>query len=274
VQFGPLFPVWVAVLGLSVFWSLDSAVRDGRDAVRGAGDACGRVVPHRRRGVVRPAVVERDRAEPPGRGLSRGATTWDVPTNPVHVLDLALFLPAVVTSGVLLLRRHPFGYATVVGNLVLLALTCLPILLTSFVAVSRGHEPGWAVLVPVPIGAVLGVLGATLRPRPSLIPNRRYLVKKIILTVALVLGTLALTGCSDQLGDRGGVDGAAPDRIGDVDYSEVHRNVDGFPNIARTCVPGLGFATPSTGNGDFGGATPLIRVTERDAFCATKSPTG
>jgi hypothetical protein len=93
-------------------------------------------------------------------------------------------------------------------------------------------------------------------------------VKKI---VALVVGALALTGCSNQLGDRGGVDGAAPHFIGDVDYSEVYRNVDDFPNIARTCVLGLGFATPSTGNGDFGGATPIIRVPEWDAFCASKA---
>lgn len=81
-------------------------------------------------------------------GPSRSAAAWDVPTNPVHVLDLALFLPAVVTSGVLLLRRHPFGYATVVGQLVWLALTSLPILVTPFVAASRGHEPGWAVMLP------------------------------------------------------------------------------------------------------------------------------
>jgi hypothetical protein len=35
----------------------------------------------------------------------------------VHVLDLAIFLPGVVTSGVLLLRRHRFGYATAVSQL-------------------------------------------------------------------------------------------------------------------------------------------------------------
>ena len=89
----------------------------------------------------------------------------------MHVLDLALFLPAVVATGVLLLRRHPFGYATVVGQLVWLALTSLPILVTPFIAASRGHEPGWAVTVPigVVVVAVLGVLGTTLRhdPRPG-----------------------------------------------------------------------------------------------------------
>jgi hypothetical protein len=83
----------------------------------------------------------------------------------VHVLDLALFLPAVVTSGVQLLRRRPSGYATVVGQLVLLGLTCLPIVVTPFVAYARGHEPGWTVLFPIGVVlvALLGVLGATLR---------------------------------------------------------------------------------------------------------------
>lgn len=33
-----------------------------------------------------------------------------IPTNPVHVLDLSLVLPAHVVSGVLLLRKRPLGY--------------------------------------------------------------------------------------------------------------------------------------------------------------------
>jgi hypothetical protein len=32
-------------------------------------------------------------------GASRSASTWQVSTNPVHVLDLAFFLPAVAISG-------------------------------------------------------------------------------------------------------------------------------------------------------------------------------
>jgi hypothetical protein len=33
-----------------------------------------------------------------------------VPTNPVHVLDLSLVLPAHIAGGLLLLRKHPLGY--------------------------------------------------------------------------------------------------------------------------------------------------------------------
>jgi hypothetical protein len=85
---------------------------------------------------------------------SRSATIWKVPTNPVHVLDLALFLPAVAASGVLLLRRTALGYLTAPGNLVFLALTCLPILVTPAVAEVRGHDPSWSVTVPIGVALV------------------------------------------------------------------------------------------------------------------------
>jgi hypothetical protein len=42
---------------------------------------------------------------------------------------------------VLLRRQHPLGYATAARQLVWLALTCLPILVTPLVATTRGH-PG------------------------------------------------------------------------------------------------------------------------------------
>jgi hypothetical protein len=85
---------------------------------------------------------------------STSATEWNVPTNPVHVLDLAFFLPAACLSGVLLLRRHWLGYGTAAGQLVWLELTCLPILVTPFVANLRGEEPGWLVIAPIGIMAL------------------------------------------------------------------------------------------------------------------------
>jgi hypothetical protein len=72
------------------------------------------------------------------RRPSTAAAQWDVPTSPVHVLDLAFFLPTAATSGVLLLRRHRRGYATAAAQLTWLALTCLPILVTPLVAYARG----------------------------------------------------------------------------------------------------------------------------------------
>ena len=96
---------------------------------------------------------------------STSADDWQVPTNPVHVLDLAFYLPAVIVSGVLLLRRHRFGYATAPAQLIFLELTCLPILVTPAIANAREHDPGWSVLAPIGViaAATLVVLARFLR---------------------------------------------------------------------------------------------------------------
>ena len=72
-----------------------------------------------------------------------------MPTNPVHVLDLAFFLPVVFAAGVLLLRRNAWGYTLAPGLLVFLAFTSLPVLITPIVADVRGDPASWAVLVPI-----------------------------------------------------------------------------------------------------------------------------
>lgn len=89
---------------------------------------------------------------------STSASAWNVPTNPVHVLDLALFHPAVCASGVLVLRRRPTGYATVPAALVFLVLTCLPILVTPFVAQAHGQAPGRMIIAPIGLVAVATLL--------------------------------------------------------------------------------------------------------------------
>ena len=96
---------------------------------------------------------------------STSATVWDVPTNPVHVLDLAFFLLAACLSGVLLLRHHWLGYGTAGGQLVWLELTCLPILVTPFIANLRGDSPQWSVMAPIGFKALatLTVLWRVLR---------------------------------------------------------------------------------------------------------------
>lgn len=76
---------------------------------------------------------------------------------------------------------------------------------------------------------------------------------------------LAVAGCSDQLGDRGGREGADPDKISDVDYIEVFRNADEFPNVALVCVRGIAFATTASREGE--SSPSLIRVPEWDPRC-------
>ena len=152
IHFGPLFLVWVAILGLSIFTLVGALATADMPAIkqRFAGRAMPRpawflivvAVPFVLQWLseIVPSLLAGD--------PSRSARDWNVPTNPVHVLDLAFFLPAAVTSGILLLRRRPLGYATAAGQLVWIALTCVPILITPLVANARGHAPGWAVTLP------------------------------------------------------------------------------------------------------------------------------
>lgn len=72
-----------------------------------------------------------------------------VPTNPVHVLDLAFFLPAALVTGVQLLRRRAFAFTVAPAAIVFLVLTGMPILLTPVVQSVRGETAAWGVLVPI-----------------------------------------------------------------------------------------------------------------------------
>jgi len=103
---------------------------------------------------------------------SRSASQMNLPTNPVHVLDLAFYLPAAAASGVLLLRRHRWGYTTAAAQLTFVALTCLPIMVTTLVAAGPHHEPGWAVIGPVGV-VLLGALGALWSLLGATRPDRR-----------------------------------------------------------------------------------------------------
>ena len=153
VHFGPLFLAWVAVLGLSLFALIGGlAALQGRplthqvdiEPVRWVGwflMAVAVLFALLWLGEIVPDLLA-------GRP-STSAGDWRVPTNPVHVLDLAFFLPAVFASGLSLLRRQWLGYATAAGQLTFLALTSLPILVTPVVAQVRGHTPAWSVVGPV-----------------------------------------------------------------------------------------------------------------------------
>jgi hypothetical protein len=157
VHFGPLFLVWVLVLGLSIFALLGTVATAHLTTIKQR--FAGQALPLPAWFLIVVAMffavlwLSEIVADLLTGGPSRSASMWDVPTNPVHVLDLSIFLPGVITSGILLRRKHPLGYATAAGQLLWLALTCLPILINPFVANARGHTPGWA--VDVPIGALL-----------------------------------------------------------------------------------------------------------------------
>jgi hypothetical protein len=104
VHFGPLFLVWVAVLGLSSFAligglaTLNVAAVERRYAGRGAPLTAWLLI-----GVAALFVglwLSEIIPDLVAGAPSRSASDWRVPTNPVHVLDLAFFLPAVAVIGV------------------------------------------------------------------------------------------------------------------------------------------------------------------------------
>jgi hypothetical protein len=83
-----------------------------------------------------------------------------LPTNPVHILDLALLLPAALATGLLLRRRRPLGMLLAPPMLTFFVLTGVPILLTPVVQVLRGEAPDWSGAVA--IGALVVVMLALL----------------------------------------------------------------------------------------------------------------
>jgi hypothetical protein len=83
-----------------------------------------------------------------------------LPTNPVHILDLAFFLPAVLITSVMLLKRKPLGFTLTPGFIVFLILTGIPILITPIVQTRLGETAVWGVVVTIGTLTVLwlGVL--------------------------------------------------------------------------------------------------------------------
>ncbi|MCT9932167.1 hypothetical protein N5079_18355 [Planotetraspora sp. A-T 1434] len=176
VHVGPLFLVWIAVLGLSAFSLIGGLAALDAGAV---GDRFGHA-PQRLAGWfliavaalftllwlkdIVPAILD-------GRA-PQSVSELALPSSPVHVLDLSFFLPAAFATGVLLLRGRPWSYTTAPGLLVFLALTGLPIIVTPFVAEARGDEPAWAVLPPIGV-ITIACLAVLARLTHGATPPRR-----------------------------------------------------------------------------------------------------
>ena len=93
-----------------------------------------------------------------------------LPTNPVHVLDLAFYLPAAALAGWWMWQRRPIGYVAAPAVLTFLALTGVPILTTVFVAAAREQDAAWQLLAPI---GVLTTITALLAWTTSRVPRSR-----------------------------------------------------------------------------------------------------
>jgi hypothetical protein len=154
VPFGPLFLVWVAVLGLCLYALIDGVTAVDRDTIQSSFTSERAITVTAWFLIVIavlfgllwlsedvPALLSGERPQ--------SLIDMALPTNPVHILDLAFFLPAVIITGVMLLRRKALAFVLAPSLLVFLALTGIPILITPVVQAARGETAAWGVAIPI-----------------------------------------------------------------------------------------------------------------------------
>lgn len=93
--------------------------------------------------------------------------------------------------------------------------------------------------------------------------------KKIYAVSAALLALgMALTGCSQTVGDRDGGAGKQADSYENATNVVVYKNADNVPNVAHFCLGDYGWASTLSG-GDSGGdkASSLVRFQEYDVVC-------
>ena len=158
VHFGPLFLLHVAVLGLAA-WALGGflasvdvrqahAARQGDRLTRFASTLLIGVA-----GLFALMWIGQDLPAMVDGTASKELQDTGLLTNPVHVLDLAFFLPASALAGVLLRRGHAWGHC--LAPVMLTAMASISLGIVSLVAVSaaRGLDASFAV------AALVGTLG-------------------------------------------------------------------------------------------------------------------
>jgi hypothetical protein len=154
VPFGSLFLLWVAVFGLSIFALIGGVVSVNHEVVKSSFKSERAIKVIAWVLIVTGGLFALLWLSEDVPALLSGKTPQSVidmaiPTNPVHILDLGFFLPAVIITGVMLLRQKPFAYTVTPVFLVFLILTGIPILVTPVVQSALGQTAGWGVFVPI-----------------------------------------------------------------------------------------------------------------------------
>jgi len=152
VHYNSLFLVYVAILGLS-FYSLLGSVIQGKWGSLHANFSANTPVKLVSvflfaLGVIFYLLWLRE--EVPALvtgGIPASAIESNLPTNPVHVLDLAVYLPAILLTSVLLWQRHQIGYLLAGPILVFNTLIVTGILAIFVVTASNGIPTSIAIIV-------------------------------------------------------------------------------------------------------------------------------
>jgi hypothetical protein len=154
VPFGVLFLLWVAVLGMSLF-SLIGGVTAVDHKIVASAFTSRRAVLVAAWFLIVTAVLfgllwlSEDVPALLSNTKPQSVIDLAIPTNPVHILDLAFFLPAVIVTGVLLIKKKPLAFTIAPAFIVFLILTGIPILVTPVVQSARGESAAWGVFLPI-----------------------------------------------------------------------------------------------------------------------------
>ena len=184
IPFGPLFLLWVAVLGLSLYALIGGVTAVDHKDVESSFTSRGATTVMAWFLIVTAVLfgflwLSEDVPALLSNAQPQSVIDMALPTNPVHILDLGFFLPAVIASGVMLFKKKPLAYSVAPAFIVFLVLTSIPILLTPVVQTARGETADWGVVVPIGTltVALLGLLAwlvSTVHPsgRPGQIQPR------------------------------------------------------------------------------------------------------
>jgi hypothetical protein len=143
VHFNRLFLVYVAIVGLSFYALVGSVIHlhlDGLQAYFSANTRARLVsVFFLILGIVFSLLWLREEISALITGnIPPSVTQANLPTNPVHILDLGLYLPAILMTALLLWRRNLLGYLLAGPLLVFSILTGTAILVIFLVMSSKG----------------------------------------------------------------------------------------------------------------------------------------
>ncbi len=160
VPFGPLFFLWIAVLGLCLYILIGGVAEVDHRAIQS------RYTNPRAIKIVAWILIiaavlfgfiwlSEDVPALLSGNTPQSVVDMAVPTNPVHILDLSFFLPGAIITALWLFKKKPIAYVLAPALLVFLILTGIPILLTPVVQTGRGEAAAWGVVIPIGILTVI-----------------------------------------------------------------------------------------------------------------------
>ena len=154
VPFGSLFLLWVAVLGMSLFSLIGGVVTMDHKTVASAFTSL-RAVQVTAWFLIVTVVLfgflwlSEDIPALLSNTKPQSIVDMAVPTNPVHILDLSFFLPAVMVTAICLIQKKAWAYSIAPAFIVFLILTGIPILITPVIQSAIGQTAAWGVVFPI-----------------------------------------------------------------------------------------------------------------------------